>query len=99
RSAPTQDPLYLVGSTVADPKPDHLWRRTMEKRKLIEVSVLGNNGQAARARVIPNSLIRSPIEANTRDVLRAGKDVGETSHQNARKVLIEKQLHLAGAPA
>ena len=93
RQAFPQHAFYIVGSAVSQLDPDDLGRWTTKEAELMEVLILGNDGEALRSRVLPDRMIGCFLKTDTAHVFRVGKCVSQTPDQLVREIVVEQQLH------
>jgi len=83
----------LLRGAVANAEPDDLGRLTVEQTALLEVGILGDDGEAVGTRIIPNLLVGKPQRTTFADVRAAGEKRREQAGQLRREVLVKQQLY------
>jgi len=78
---------------VADSQPNHFGRTAQQRTPLRKVRVLRKDRKSVFLRVLPNLYVGGAAKTAIPQVERLGIDVGESSHQSRRKILVEEKLH------
>lgn len=85
----SEDPLDIVRGAVPCSNPDDLGRKTEKEAPLPEVGILGHNYESVLARVLPNSVVVRPLQAEMPHVAGTGIQGGDSIEDPRRDVLIK----------
>jgi hypothetical protein len=86
----------LLPPAITDPQPDHLRRRAVEQAALLKVRVLGDDGKAVGARILPNVLIGLAAQSAFTNVGAAAKKCRQQARELGQQIFIKEQLHAFG---
>jgi hypothetical protein len=86
------------GVCVANPQPNHFWRRSTQKTELVKVPVLRQNGKTIAPGQRPNRGIRIRFHAKAGQMQRSRKPVLQKRFQPERQVFGDQQFCRHAAP-
>ena len=92
-----QQPFDGRGWLVSRPQPNHLRRRTEQRRHFGEVGVLRHKHETAALCVLPDSTVICLLQMEKADLVGTWEQVSEPLTKLEAKVLIEQQLHSVAA--
>lgn len=90
---PTQDLLDLDRTAVAASQPNHLGRQTLQATALDKVGILRDDVETMELGVMPDNIIRGPIQADQPNLIRFWLQIGQNLGQPVAEILVEKQFH------
>ncbi len=89
--------FQITRGAIAASYPDDLGRRAPQGGQILEIGILGDDGETTLPSTLPDFEVAGSTETELVHVPRVGKEVAQPLGQEWREIFVEQQFHAATA--